>query len=149
MQKPIRRTAVIGAGVMGSGIAAHFANAGLEVLLLDIVPPNLSEADKKNPAKRNGFSAGGLEKALKAKPAAFFHKDNARLITVGNTEDDFDKLKDYDLVIEAIIEKMEAKQDLLARLEKVVPEHCIVASNTSGLKVDVMTKSSSANLKKH
>ena len=134
---------------MGSGIAAHFANAGLEVLLLDIVPPNLSDADKKNPAKRNGFSAGGLEKALKSRPAAFFHKDNARLITVGNTEDDFDKLKDYDLVIEAIVEKMEAKQDLLARLEKVVPEHCIVASNTSGLKVDVMTKSSSANLKKH
>lgn len=134
---------------MGSGIAAHFANAGLEVLLLDIVPPNLSEADKKNPAKRNGFSAGGLEKALKAKPAAFYHKDSARLITVGNTEDDFDKLKDYDLVIEAIIEKMEAKQELLARLEKVVPEHCIVASNTSGLKVDVMTKNSSANLKKH
>ena len=149
MLKPIRRTAVIGAGVMGSGIAAHFANAGLEVLLLDIVPPNLSEADKKNPAKRNGFSAGGLEKALKARPAAFFHKDSARLIKVGNTEDDFDKLKDCDLVIEAIIEKMEAKQELLARLEKVVPEHCIVASNTSGLKVDVMTKNSSTNLKKH
>ena len=134
---------------MGSGIAAHFANAGLEVLLLDIVPPNLSDADKKNPAKRNGFSQGGLEKALKSRPAAFFHKDNAHLIKVGNTEDDFDKLKDYDLVIEAIIEKMEAKQDLLARLEKVVPDHCIVASNTSGLKVDVMTKNSSANLKKH
>ena len=130
---------------MGSGIAAHFANAGLEVLLLDIVPPN-----EKNPAKRNAFAAGGVEKALKAKPTpAFYHKDNARLITVGNTEDDFDKLKDYDLVIEAIIEKMEAKQELLARLEKVVPEHCIVASNTSGLKIDVMTKQSSANLKKH
>jgi 3-hydroxyacyl-CoA dehydrogenase len=142
MLKPIRRTAVIGAGVMGSGIAAHFANAGLEVLLLDIVPPG---GDKP----RNAFSQGGLEKALKSRPAAFFHKDNARLITVGNTEDDFDKLKDYDLVIEAIIEKMEAKQALLARLEKVVPEHCIVASNTSGLKVDVMTKSCSANLKKH
>ncbi|MBX3229517.1 MAG: 3-hydroxyacyl-CoA dehydrogenase/enoyl-CoA hydratase family protein [Labilithrix sp.] len=149
MQKPIRRTAVIGAGVMGSGIAAHFANAGLEVLLLDIVPPNLSDADKKNPAKRNGFAAGGLEKALKAKPAAFYHKDAARLITVGNTEDDFDKLKDVDLVIEAIIEKMDAKQALLARLEKVVPEHCIVASNTSGLQIAEMTKSSSANLKKH
>ena len=132
MLKPIRRTAVIGAGVMGSGIAAHFANAGLEVLLLDIVPPG---GDKP----RNAFSQGGLEKALKARPAAFFHKDSARLITVGNTEDDFDKLKDCDLVIEAI----------LARLEKVVPEHCVVASNTSGLKVDVMTKNSSTNLKKH
>src|SRR3954464_6754433 len=82
--KPIRRAAVIGAGVMGSGIAAHFANAGLEVLLLDIVPPGLSDEEKKNPSKRNGFSAGGLEKALKARPAAFFHKENARLVTVGN-----------------------------------------------------------------
>jgi 3-hydroxyacyl-CoA dehydrogenase len=134
---------------MGSGIAAHFANAGLEVLLLDIVPPNLSEADKKDKAKRNGFSAGGLEKALKARPAAFFHKDNARLVSVGNTEDDLDKLKDCDLVIEAIIEKMEAKQALLEKLEKIVPEHCIVASNTSGLRIAEMTKGRSANLKKN
>lgn len=134
---------------MGSGIAAHFANAGLEVLLLDIVPPNLSDADKKDKNKRNGFSAGGLEKALKARPAAFFHKDAARLISVGNTEDDLDKLKDCDLVIEAIIEKMEAKQALLEKLEKIVPEHCIVASNTSGLRIAEMTKGRSANLKKH
>lgn len=134
---------------MGSGIAAHFANAGLEVLLLDIVPPNLSDADKKDRNKRNGFAAGGLEKAIKARPAAFFHKDNARLVKVGNTEDDFDKLKDCDLVIEAIIEKMEAKQSLLERLEKVVPEHCIVASNTSGLQIAEMTKGRSANLKKN
>jgi 3-hydroxyacyl-CoA dehydrogenase len=148
-QKPIRRTAVIGAGVMGSGIAAHFANAGLEVLLLDIVPPNLSEADKKDRNKRNGFAAGGLEKALKARPAAFYHKDNARLVTVGNTEDDLDKLKDCDLVIEAIIEKMEAKQALLAKLEKIVPEHCVVASNTSGLQIAEMTKGRSDTLKKH
>jgi 3-hydroxyacyl-CoA dehydrogenase len=147
--KPIRRTAVIGAGVMGSGIAAHFANAGLEVLLLDMVPPSIEEADKKDPAKRNGFSAGGLEKALKARPAAFFHKDNARLVRVGNVEDDLDKLKDCDLVIEAIIEKMEPKQALLEKLEKIVPEHCIVASNTSGLQIAEMTKGRSANLKKH
>src|SRR4051794_9024869 len=108
MHKPIRRTAVIGAGVMGSGIAAHFANAGLEVLLLDIVPPNLPDADKKNKAKRDAFAAGGLEKALKSRPAAFFHKDNARLIKTGNVEDDLEKLKGCDLVIEAIIEKVEA-----------------------------------------
>jgi len=149
MKKPIRRTAVIGAGVMGSGIAAHFANAGLEVLLLDIVPPNLSDEDKKNKAKRDGWAAGGLEKALKARPAAFFHKDAARLIKTGNVEDDLEKLKDCDLVIEAIIEKMEAKQDLFARLEKIVPEHCIVASNTSGLRIAEMTKGRSATLKKN
>ncbi|AKV04188.1 Enoyl-CoA hydratase [Labilithrix luteola] len=149
MHKPIRRTAVIGAGVMGSGIAAHFANAGLEVLLLDIVPPNLTDAEKKDPAKRNGFAAGGLEKAIKARPAAFFHKDNARLVKIGNVEDDLDKLKDCDLVIEAIIEKMEAKQALFEKLEKVVPQHCIVASNTSGLRISEMTKGRSDNFKKH
>lgn len=134
---------------MGSGIAAHFANAGLEVLLLDIVPPNLTDAEKKDPAKRNGFAAGGLEKAIKARPAAFFHKDNARLVKIGNVEDDLDKLKDCDLVIEAIIEKMEAKQALFEKLEKVVPQHCIVASNTSGLRISEMTKGRSDNFKKH
>lgn len=149
MNKPIRRTAVIGAGVMGSGIAAHFANAGLQVLLLDIVPPNLSDEDKKNKSKRDAWAAGGLEKALKARPAAFFHKDNARLVTTGNVEDDLDKLKDCDLVIEAIIEKVEAKQALFEKLEKIVPEHCIVASNTSGLRISEMTKGRSDNFKKH
>lgn len=134
---------------MGSGIAAHFANAGLEVLLLDIVPPNLSAEEKKDPRKRNGFSAGGLEKAVKARPAAFFHKDNARLVSVGNTEDDLDKLKDVDLVIEAIIEKVEAKQALFEKLEKIVPQHAIVASNTSGLRIAEMTKGRSENFKKH
>jgi 3-hydroxyacyl-CoA dehydrogenase len=149
MKKPIRRTAVIGAGVMGSGIAAHFANAGLEVLLLDIVPPNLSDAEKKDRAKRNAWAAGGLEKALKARPAAFFHKDNARLVSVGNTEDDLEKVKDCDLVIEAIIEKMEAKQALFEKLEKIVRPDCIVASNTSGLRIAEMTKGRGAAFKQH
>jgi 3-hydroxyacyl-CoA dehydrogenase len=140
MGKPIRRAAVIGAGVMGSGIAAHFANAGVRVLLMDIVPPNLTEAEKKNRAARNRFAAGGLEKAIKAKPAAFFSKERARLVTVGNTEDDFDKLKDVDLVIEAIIEQLEPKRALFERLEKVVSPECIVASNTSGLRIADMVK---------
>jgi 3-hydroxyacyl-CoA dehydrogenase len=134
---------------MGSGIAAHFANAGLHVLLLDIVPPNLADTDKTDKSKRDAWAAGGLEKALKARPAAFFHKDNARLVTTGNVEDDLDKLKDCDLVIEAIIEKVEAKQALFEKLEKIVPEHCIVASNTSGLRISEMTKGRSDNFKKH
>ncbi len=72
MGTTIRRAAVIGAGVMGSGIAAHLANAGLSVLLLDMVPPNLSEPERKDRAARNRFAAGGLDKAVKARPAAFF-----------------------------------------------------------------------------
>src|SRR6201994_1361759 len=103
MRKPIRRAAVIGAGVMGSGIAAHLANAGIQVLLMDIVPPNLTDAEKKDKAARNRWSAGGLEKAIKSRPAAFFQKDRARLVSVGNTEDDLEKLADVDLGVEAII----------------------------------------------
>ncbi len=152
MNKTIRRTAVIGAGVMGSGIAAHFANAGLEVLLLDIVPEALAgagDSGKKDKSKRDAWAAGGLDKALKSRPAAFFHKDNARLVTTGNVEDDLEKLKDCDLVIEAIIEKVEAKQALFAKIEAVVPSHCIIASNTSGLRIEDMTKGRSDNFKKH
>jgi 3-hydroxyacyl-CoA dehydrogenase len=136
--KPILRAAVVGAGVMGSGIAAHLANAGIEVLLLDMVPPNLGEAEKKSRAARNRWSQGGLEKALKARPAAFFHPSFARLVTIGNVDDDLERAADCDLVIEAIIEKLEPKQQLFARLEKIVKPGCVVASNTSGLRIAEM-----------
>jgi 3-hydroxyacyl-CoA dehydrogenase len=148
MTIPIRRAGVIGAGVMGSGIAAHFANAGLEVVLLDIVPPNLKDDEKTKKAARNKFAAGGLEKAVKSKPAAFFHKGAARLVTVGNTEDDLEKLANCDLVIEAIIEQIDAKRSLFAKLEKILPAHAIVASNTSGLRIHDMVEGRSPEFKK-
>ncbi len=147
MSKPIRRCGVIGAGVMGSGIAAHFANAGLEVLLLDIVPPDLKDSEKADRAARNRFSAGGLEKALKARPAAFFHKANARLVEVGNTEDDLAKLAGCDFVIEAVLERLDVKRALLEKLEKIVHADCIVASNTSGLRIKDMVEGRSAAFK--
>ncbi|MEO8796965.1 MAG: 3-hydroxyacyl-CoA dehydrogenase/enoyl-CoA hydratase family protein, partial [Polyangiaceae bacterium] len=148
MHKTIRRVGVIGAGVMGAGIAAHLANAGLQAVLLDIVPPNLTDKEKSDPKARNKFSAGGLENAKKSRPAAFFTKGNAELVEVGNTEDDLDKLKDCDLVIEAIIEKLEAKQALFTKLEKILPEHAIVASNTSGLRIHDMMQGRSEGFKK-
>src|SRR5687767_7326913 len=98
MSAPIRTAAVLGAGVMGSGIAAHLANAGITTLLLDIVPPDLKPEEKASKAARDRFAAGGLEKALKARPAAFFHPSRARLVSVGNLEDDLDKLASCDLV---------------------------------------------------
>ncbi|HMR77517.1 MAG TPA: 3-hydroxyacyl-CoA dehydrogenase family protein [Polyangiaceae bacterium] len=140
---------MIGGGVMGSGIAAHMANASVEVVLLDIVPPKLSDAEKKDPRKRNAFAEGGLQNALKSKPAAFFHKSRAELITTGNLEDDFDLLKGCDLVIEAIIERLDIKQNLFARLEKVLPAHTVVASNTSGLRIKDMLDGRSAAFKKN
>src|SRR5512132_1445470 len=115
MTKPIRRVGVIGAGVMGSGIAAHLANAGVHAILLDIVPPNLTDAEKGDRAARNRFAAGGLEKALKA-----------RLAELGNTEDDLGKLASCDLIIEALIEKIEPKRALFEKLEAAAP-HAIVA----------------------
>jgi 3-hydroxyacyl-CoA dehydrogenase len=133
MKKPIRRAAVIGAGVMGSGIAAHFANAGISVEMLDL----------------GTFAALGLDKALKARPAAFFHRDAARLVRTGSIESDLDRVKDCDLVIEAIIEKMDAKQQLFEKLEKIVRKDCIVASNTSGLRIAEMTKGRGDAFKKN
>ncbi len=148
MTKPIRRVGVIGAGVMGSGIAAHLANAGVHTLLLDIVPPSLSEAEKADRSARNRFAQGGLDKALKSKPASFFHPSFARLVEIGNTEDDLAKLGSCDLVIEAIIEKMEHKQALFAKLEAVIAPDCIVASNTSGLQIAEMTAGRCESFKK-
>jgi 3-hydroxyacyl-CoA dehydrogenase len=148
MNQPIRRAGVIGAGVMGSGIAAHFANAGVEVLLLDIVPPDLSDKEKGDPKARNRFSAGGLDKALKARPAAFFHKAAARLIKIGNTEDDLGKLATCDLVIEAVLERLDVKQALFTKLEKIISETCVVASNTSGLRIEDMMKGRSESFQK-
>ena len=149
MTKPVRRAGVIGAGVMGSGIMAHFANAGVDVVMLDIVPPGLSDADAKNPAKRNQFSAGGLKGALKAKPAAFFHPNYAKRVTIGNLEDNIDLLKGCDLVIEAIIENIDIKRSLLEKLENTLDEGTVVASNTSGLRIADMLQGRGDSFRKN
>src|SRR4029078_317594 len=107
MTKPIRKVAVLGAGVMGGGIAAHCANAGIPVLLLDIVPPRLSGAQKGSEARRDGLAAGALEKLKKAKPAAFMHARNAALVSIGNFDDDLGRVADADLIVEAIVERLD------------------------------------------
>jgi 3-hydroxyacyl-CoA dehydrogenase len=147
--KPIRQVAVLGAGVMGAGIAAHLANAGIRTLLLDIVPPNLGDADKQNRTARDAFAAGGLDKALKAKPAAFFHASAARLVSTGNLEDDLGRLADCDLVIEAVLERLDVKQQLFARLEKVIGPETIVSSNTSGLPIAQLMEGRSAQFRRN
>ncbi|HSI03785.1 MAG TPA: 3-hydroxyacyl-CoA dehydrogenase NAD-binding domain-containing protein, partial [Myxococcota bacterium] len=104
MAERLQTAAVLGAGFMGTAIAAHIAALGVRVHLLDIVPPDLAEKDAKNKAARNKFAIGAIDKGLKAKPAVFFDADIARLITPGNFEDDMGVLKDCDLVIEAVVE---------------------------------------------
>jgi 3-hydroxyacyl-CoA dehydrogenase len=146
MAKAIRRVAVLGSGVMGSGIAAHMANAGLEVLLLDIVPRDTPDGAPK--AKRDAIAAGALAGLLKARPAALFHPSSAKLISVGNLTDDLDEAGKCDLVIEAIIERLDIKRSLFERLEKVVQPHTIVASNTSGLRIHDMVEGRSAQFAK-
>ena len=128
----IQKAAVLGAGVMGSGIAAHIANAGIPVVLLDIVP--------KGAANRNAIAEGAVQKLLKADPAAFMHPRNAKLVTTGNLEDNLDLLKDCDLIIEAVLEDPQAKRDLYARVEAVRKDGSIVSSNTSTIPLKILTE---------
>src|ERR1017187_8542246 len=127
--KRIHKVAVLGAGTMGARIAAHFANAGVPSLLLDMVPP-----DADGPA-RNKFAAAGLDGARKSKPAAFFEASLSRLVTVGTFDDDLKRRADVDWIIEAIIENLDIKRSLLKRVEAVRKPGTIVTTNTSGLPV--------------
>jgi 3-hydroxyacyl-CoA dehydrogenase len=134
----IRKLGVVGAGTMGSGIAALAASAGVPVVMLDV--PTAGK-------DRNAAARGGLERARKSKPAAFMDVDRAALIDVGNTDDDLERLADCDLVIEAIIEQVEPKRALYERLEKVLPDHAVIASNTSGIPMQMLTKGRSASFR--
>lgn len=129
---PIRKVAVIGAGVMGAAIAAQLANAGIPVRLLDIVLPDQQD--------RNFLAKGGIEKALKARPAAFMSKKNAALITPGNLEDNLKDIKDCDWVIEAVLEKLEVKRELWEKVEKVAKKTAIISSNSSGIPMQMQTE---------
>jgi 3-hydroxyacyl-CoA dehydrogenase len=127
--KRINKVAILGAGTMGARIAAHFANAGVPSYLFDIVPP-----DADGPA-RNKIAAAGLDAARKSKPAAFMEPSLARLVTVGNFEDDIKKLADADWIIEAVVENLDLKRALLKKVEAVRKPGTIVTTNTSGLPV--------------
>jgi 3-hydroxyacyl-CoA dehydrogenase len=137
----IRKVGVVGAGTMGGGIAALAASAGVPVVLLDV--PAAEGKDRSAPARQ------GLDRQVKAKPAAFMDPASARLVRVGNTEDDLQLLADCDWIVEAIIEKPEPKQALFARLEQVAKPTAIVASNTSGIPMRVLTEGRSERFKRN
>jgi 3-hydroxyacyl-CoA dehydrogenase len=155
MGTEIRKAAVLGAGVMGSGIAAHLANAGVPVLLLDIVPPTLTEEDEKvgltvgDPRFRNKFSIAGLEGIKKSKPAALYSKRFLPLIEIGNFEDDWAKLADCDWIVEVVVERLDIKQGVFARVDEVRKPGSIISSNTSGLSIAGMTEGRSEDFKQH
>ncbi|MBR59418.1 MAG: hypothetical protein CMH54_15570 [Myxococcales bacterium] len=147
MTKSVRTAAVIGAGVMGTGIAAHLANAGVRVHLLDIVPKDKSGNLPSDPAARNALATGAIAKALKHKPKPFMHPDQAALVRPGNLEDDLDQLSEADWVIEAIIENLDIKRNLYARITPHLAPHAALTSNTSGIPLDDLTQDMSADLK--
>src|SRR5882724_7522289 len=123
--KPLRRVAVLGAGTMGSRIAAHFANAGVPALLLDIVIPGQPD--------RNAATRKGLEAAAKQKPAAFFTDAAASLVEIGNLEDDLGKLDQVDWILEAVVENLEVKRQLWEKVAKIRRPGTILSTNTSGI----------------
>jgi 3-hydroxyacyl-CoA dehydrogenase len=149
MNRKIRQAAVIGSGIMGGGIAALLASAGIKTLLLDIVPPDLKEEEKKDRKARNRIVAAGFENIRKAKPAALMQARDIDLISIGNMEDDFDKLANCDWIVEVVVENLKIKQDLLKRIEKIRKKDAVVSSNTSGIPLKAMSEGMSDSFKQH
>jgi len=149
MVRKIKKAAVIGSGIMGGGIAALLAAAGVDVLLLDIVPFDLKEEEKQDKKARNRIVAAGLEGATKAKPPLFYSKDDVSRISIGNLEDDFNKLADCDWIIEVVVENLKIKQQLFERIDGVRKADTIVSSNTSGIPLKAMSEGRSKGFKEH
>ncbi len=155
MNRTINKVAVLGSGVMGSQIACHFANIGVEVLLLDIVPKELDEEDKEkdltkeSPAFRNKIVNNALEKALEMSPSPIYLGSFAERITTGNFEDDFSKIEECDWAIEAVTEQLEIKNSVFEQVDEYRKKGTIVSSNTSGIPIHLMIKDRSDDFKKH
>ncbi|MCC6411654.1 MAG: 3-hydroxyacyl-CoA dehydrogenase/enoyl-CoA hydratase family protein [Saprospiraceae bacterium] len=149
MLKRIHKVAVLGSGLMGTGIAAHLAGCGLEVLMLDILPPDLSEADAKKPAARNRIGNNALQTALKAKPAPFFDNNFASRITVGNFEDDLSKIADADWIVEVVVERLDVKKQVFEKIDKLRRKGTLVTSNTSGIPIHLMAEGRSEDFRAH
>src|SRR6266851_5491803 len=161
----VEKAAVLGAGTMGAQIAAHLANAQIPTLLLDIVPPDETQPagalpdgrasapsqdrTDASPQDRNRIARAGFEAAKKSKPAAFFTADLASLVTVGNFEDDLGKLKDCDLIIEAVVENLDIKRSLYEKVEQHRRPGSIVASNTSGIPLKQLAEGRSEDFRAH
>jgi len=144
MKRRIKKVAILGSGVMGSGIACHFANIGAEVLLIDIVPRELNEKEKakgltlEDAVVRNRIVNDSLTASLKSKPSPIYHQSFAKRITTGNFDDDLAKIKDYDWVIEVVIERLDIKQQVFEKVDKFRKPGSLVTTNTSGISVEAM-----------
>ena len=155
MKRRINKVAVIGSGIMGSGIACHFANIGVEVLLLDIVPRELTDKEKQKGLSledkqvRNRLVNESLQTALKSKPSPIYHQDFAKRIKTGNLEDDISKISEADWIIEVVVERLDIKKQVFENLEKHRKPGTLITSNTSGIPIKFMNEGRSDDFKKH
>ncbi|KQS25402.1 3-hydroxyacyl-CoA dehydrogenase/enoyl-CoA hydratase family protein [Dyadobacter sp. Leaf189] len=155
MNRSIRKVAVLGSGIMGSRIACHFANIGVEVLLLDIVPKELSEAEKakgisaEHPAFRNKIVNESLQQTLKATPASLYSPPFASRIKTGNFEDNLADIKNYDWVIEVVVERLDIKKSLFEKVDALRKPGTLITSNTSGIPIHLMAEGRSEDFQKH
>ncbi|MCF6297141.1 MAG: 3-hydroxyacyl-CoA dehydrogenase family protein, partial [Flavobacteriaceae bacterium] len=155
MKRHIKKIAVIGSGIMGSGIACHFANIGVEVLLYDIVPREVNDKEKargltlENKAVRNRLVNDSLKESLKSKPSPIYNQKFASRIFTGNLEDDLHKIKDVDWIIEVVVERLDIKQKVFESIEKHRTPGTLITSNTSGIPIAFMNKGRSEDFQKH
>jgi 3-hydroxyacyl-CoA dehydrogenase len=155
MTRRIKKIAIIGSGIMGSGIACHFANIGVEVLLLDIVPRELTDKEiakgltLEDKVVRNRFVNDALTASLKSKPSPIYHEKFANRITTGNLEDDIAKVADVDWIMEVVVERLDIKKIVFEKLEKHRTPGTIISSNTSGIPIQFMNEGRSEDFKQH
>ena len=147
MKRSIKKIAVLGSGVMGSRIAAHFAGIGVPVLLLDILPKDITENTK--PSERNKIVNDALAAAIKSNPSPFYTKDAAKKITTGNFTDNMKDIAGADWIIEVVVERLDIKQSVFTELEKYRRPGTLITSNTSGIPIYMMTEGRSEDFKKH
>ena len=154
-KRTIKKVAVIGSGIMGSGIACHFANIGVEVLLLDIVPKEPTDAEKakgltlESKQVRNRIVNESLTKTLKSKPSPIYDQKFAKRITTGNLEDDLPKIKDVDWVMEVVVERLDIKKSVFEQIEKYRKPGTLITSNTSGIPIKFMNEGRSEDFQQH
>jgi len=155
MTRRIKKVAIIGSGIMGSGIACHFANIGVEVLLLDIVPRELTDKEKakgltlKDTIVRNRMVNDALTASLKSKPSPIYSQKFADRITTGNIDDDLHLVKDVDWIMEVVVERLDIKQQVFEKIEKYRTPGTIISSNTSGIPIQFMNKGRSEDFQQH
>ena len=147
MNYRLKKVAVLGSGVMGSGIACHLANVGMEVLMLDIVTPNLSDSDSKDSTLRNKLVNTALQKTIKSKPAPLYHSSFASRIQTGNFEDDFEKITESDWIIEVVVENLKIKKQIFEKVDQYRKKGSLVSSNTSSIPIHLLAEGRSDDFK--